>query len=114
MTVHYRPRRILRRRGSPRRAREVSNIAAKFTTFAITHFFRNNPRDWSTCESGAQMNTPLMWRTSSYSASDQECVEVAPLRGGTAVRDTKAHGVGHLIAAKASWLALIETVGNEQ
>jgi len=60
------------------------------------------------------MNSPAKWRTSSYSASNQECVEVSPLLGGAAVRDTKARGFGHLVAAKASWIALVEAVGNEK
>ena len=39
----------------------------------------------------------IVWRTSSYSASNGACVEIAPVRSGFAVRDSK-HPTGPTLA----------------
>lgn len=45
----------------------------------------------------------LRWRTSSYSASNGSCVEVAPLADGTAIRDTKDRDGGMLNVNRQAW-----------
>ncbi|MHC3394692.1 DUF397 domain-containing protein [Streptomyces lavendulocolor] len=48
------------------------------------------------------------WRTSTYSAANNECVEVAPVLGGAwvGVRDTKVKG-GPVVAVPASAFAAV-------
>lgn len=60
------------------------------------------------------MNTPaetdktaVIWRKSSYSGSGNNCVEVARLAGGCAVRDSKNPGGGHLTFGAGTWAAFI-------
>jgi len=45
----------------------------------------------------------LRWRTSSYSASNGSCVEIAPLADGTAIRDTKHRDGGMLTVSECAW-----------
>jgi hypothetical protein len=45
----------------------------------------------------------LHWRTSSYSASNGSCVEIAPLTNGTAIRDTKHRDGGMLTMGQRAW-----------
>ncbi|SFB33083.1 protein of unknown function [Amycolatopsis marina] len=45
------------------------------------------------------------WRTASYSGTEGECVEVAPLPGVTAVRDTKDRDGGTLQFPTVAWRA---------
>lgn len=45
----------------------------------------------------------LRWRTSSYSASNGSCVEIAPLADGTAIRDTKDRNGGMLTVNRHAW-----------
>lgn len=45
----------------------------------------------------------LRWRTSSYSASNGSCVEIAPLAHGTAIRDTKDRDGGMLTVNRQAW-----------
>lgn len=52
----------------------------------------------------------LAWRKSSYSGTQTDCVEVAPLPGATAVRDSKRRDAGELRVAPRVWKALIEAV----
>jgi hypothetical protein len=47
-----------------------------------------------------------MWRTSSYSAGQGNCVEVAPGATVIHVRDTKDREGGHLTFAASAWRAL--------
>ncbi|MEV6825761.1 DUF397 domain-containing protein [Amycolatopsis sp. NPDC051102] len=50
-----------------------------------------------------------MWRKSSYSATEGECVEVS-LANSVGVRDTKARHLGQLTVSRAAWTALISVV----
>ncbi|MFE3199738.1 DUF397 domain-containing protein [Embleya sp. NPDC059237] len=51
----------------------------------------------------------LQWRTSSYSATNAECVEVAPFdRAITAVRDSKDPGRGYIGVSAGAWQALLD------
>ncbi|CAL9612826.1 hypothetical protein SUDANB121_05687 [Nocardiopsis dassonvillei] len=51
----------------------------------------------------------LEFRKSSYSAQDQECVEVADLPAGAAVRDSKNPGDGHFPFPASEWSAFLRT-----
>lgn len=50
------------------------------------------------------------WRKSSYSGSDTNCVEVAPLPGSTAVRDSKNPTGGRLHVAAGAWRRFVRSV----
>lgn len=52
----------------------------------------------------------LHFRKSSYSTTAQECVEVADLPGGAAVRDTQDGKNDHLSFSAAEWAALVSSV----
>lgn len=55
--------------------------------------------------------SPDNWRKSSYSSSHgQNCVEVADLPSGAAVRDTQNRELGHLTFGGPEWSALLDTV----
>ncbi|WTW96002.1 DUF397 domain-containing protein [Streptomycetaceae bacterium NBC_01309] len=56
------------------------------------------------------MNTNVRWRKSSYSANDQECVEVAPVDGRAGLRDSKWAEQGHLDISAASWVELVRVL----
>ncbi|MGC0420764.1 DUF397 domain-containing protein [Embleya sp. AB8] len=56
------------------------------------------------------MSMPSHWRKSSYSASNQECVEIALFSAATVVRDTKDRERGHLTMPPKAWVALLGTV----
>lgn len=45
------------------------------------------------------------WRTSSYSANQGDCVEVAPLPQTVGVRDTKSRARGHFTVTRTTWSA---------
>jgi hypothetical protein len=50
----------------------------------------------------------LVWHTSTYSNADgPECVEVAELPEGTAVRDTLNREAGHLAYPGVEWAGLL-------
>ena len=51
------------------------------------------------------------WRKSSYSAQKTDCVEVAPMPGVTAVRDSKDRGGGELRISRAAWGAFVSGLG---
>ncbi|MDA0565294.1 DUF397 domain-containing protein [Streptomonospora sp. S1-112] len=51
------------------------------------------------------------WRTSSYSGTRGECVEVADtLAQGAAIRDSKNRGAGHLVVPPMEWTAFLVAV----
>ncbi|MFC3998203.1 DUF397 domain-containing protein [Nocardiopsis sediminis] len=50
------------------------------------------------------------WRTSSYSAGNGNCVEVADGVGASAVRDSQNRGVGVLTFGTSEWRAFLEAV----
>ncbi|MFD9551459.1 DUF397 domain-containing protein [Nocardia salmonicida] len=56
--------------------------------------------------------TDAVWRKSTYSGPDGNCVEVAFLAGGDiAVRDTKDHGRGPVLAfGPGQWRAFLSDV----
>lgn len=57
--------------------------------------------------------TTALWRTSSYSGSGDQCVEVADLTAARhAVRDSKDPGGPALVLTPAAWHALLETARN--
>lgn len=54
---------------------------------------------------------PLTFRKSSYSATANDCVEVADLSTcGVAVRDTQNRAVGHLPFPTREWAALLDAL----
>lgn len=55
----------------------------------------------------------FLFRKSSYSQPTGNCVEVADLPDGTAVRDTQNREVGHLTFPGAEWSALLSSVRNQ-
>jgi hypothetical protein len=53
----------------------------------------------------------LAWRTSSFSGGNGNgCVEVAPLPGGVAVRDTKDRSRAAHVYPRTTWEALLADV----
>lgn len=52
------------------------------------------------------------WFKSSYSGSHGECVEVADLDSGTAMRDTKHRELGALVFDRTEWHAFIRGTKN--
>lgn len=56
-------------------------------------------------------STHLTFRKSSYSSAQGEnCVEVADLPSGAAVRDSQNPAEGHLVFSCIQWTALLGTV----
>ncbi|GAA1440385.1 DUF397 domain-containing protein [Nocardiopsis tropica] len=51
--------------------------------------------------------TDLVFRKSSYSGQDQDCVEIADLPSGAAVRDSKNPAKGHFPFPAAEWTAFL-------
>lgn len=51
-----------------------------------------------------------IWRTSTYSAQEGECVEVAPLSHATGVRDSKVPARGHMNIPAAAWRDFVRTL----
>lgn len=52
----------------------------------------------------------VTWRTSSFSAGDGNCVEVAVMGPGVGVRDTKNRRAGHLTVTPSTWRAFTRAV----
>ena len=56
----------------------------------------------------------LAWRTSSFSGGNGgSCVEVAPLRAGIAVRDTKDRARAPHVYSRAAWESLLRAVAGQ-
>ncbi|WP_046469948.1 DUF397 domain-containing protein [Allosalinactinospora lopnorensis] len=55
-------------------------------------------------------NPKFGFRKSSYSATRNECVEVADAPGVSAVRDSTRPDAGHLAFPSVEWAALVEAV----
>jgi Domain of unknown function (DUF397) len=56
-----------------------------------------------------------VWRTSSYSTSGNQCVEVAPLPGGeVAVRDSKNRDGGIHVVSRKTWAAFTAAIKTGQ
>ncbi|GHC87017.1 DUF397 domain-containing protein [Nocardiopsis terrae] len=53
--------------------------------------------------------TDIVFRKSSYSGQDQDCVEVADLPCGAAVRDSKNPAKGHFPFPAAEWTAFLSS-----
>ena len=54
--------------------------------------------------------TSAQWRKSSYSSGNGQCVEVAPVAGAVAVRDSKNPAGPELIFTRRAWVAFVEGV----
>nr|WP_083903460.1 DUF397 domain-containing protein [Nocardiopsis alkaliphila] len=50
------------------------------------------------------------WRTSSYSGTGKECVEVADVDSGAYVRDSKRPEQGHLFFASPEWHTFVSSL----
>ncbi len=51
------------------------------------------------------------WRTSSYSTSGNQCVQVAPMPGGdVAVRDSKSPETGVCFVSRRAWAAFVAAI----
>lgn len=57
---------------------------------------------------------PMPWHKSSYSGGVNNCVEVAALPTGAAVRDSQHPTAGHLTFPGSEWGALLGAVRNDQ
>lgn len=56
--------------------------------------------------------TTASWRKSSYSSGGEQCVEVADMPGGLAVRDSKDPGRAHLRYTAGGWSAFCSSLIN--
>jgi hypothetical protein len=52
----------------------------------------------------------ILWRTSSYSTNEGDCVEVAPVPGRVLVRDSKDPGGPTLAFSIPAWRAFLTTL----
>ncbi|RKS06600.1 uncharacterized protein DUF397 [Nocardiopsis sp. Huas11] len=53
------------------------------------------------------MQSPQNWRKSSYSGDRSNCVEVADVPSGAALRDSQNPDLGHLRFALTEWTAFL-------
>ena len=58
-------------------------------------------------------STDLYFRKSSYSGRGDNCVEIADLPNGAAVRDTQNRDLGHLPFPGSEWAALLRAAGHQ-
>ena len=54
--------------------------------------------------------TSPQWRTSSYSGTNGNCVEVATAGDARLVRDTKQRQAGHLSIGDHGWRSFLDTI----
>ena len=52
----------------------------------------------------------VRWRKSSHSSANGQCVEVAPVAGAIAVRDSKNPAGPKLIFTRQAWMAFVDSV----
>ena len=52
----------------------------------------------------------VQWHKSSHSSANGQCVEVAPVAGAIAVRDSKNPAGPKLIFTRQAWVAFVEDV----
>lgn len=57
-----------------------------------------------------QNDEQLSFHKASYSATNNDCVEVAETEGGAAMRDTKNRAQGHLMFTPTEWAAFMSTM----
>ncbi|MCY9783178.1 DUF397 domain-containing protein [Nocardiopsis sp. EMB25] len=55
-------------------------------------------------------STQAFWRTSSYSGTGKECVEVADVESRSLVRDSKQPELGHLTFASGEWSTFVSSL----
>lgn len=60
------------------------------------------------------LSNALIFRTSSYSGTSGNCVEVADLPGEHLVRDTQNRSAGHLRFVGAEWAAFLTATRDQQ
>ncbi|MGW0658115.1 DUF397 domain-containing protein [Streptodolium elevatio] len=56
------------------------------------------------------MSTDHVWRRSSYSGHEGECVEVAAPAHDVGVRDSKLPGRGHITVPCTTWAAFVRVL----
>ncbi|WP_349261487.1 DUF397 domain-containing protein [Actinocrinis sp.] len=55
-----------------------------------------------------------MWRKSSFSTGQNDCVEVAATQAGVLVRDSKNREAGFLTVSRNAWAKLLYEIKNSQ
>lgn len=53
-----------------------------------------------------------IWRKSSYSGTQSNCVEAAPLPDATGVRDSKNRDAGELHVSRTTWQAFVRAIAH--
>lgn len=56
------------------------------------------------------MSQPAIWRTSSYTTGQGNCVEVGQARDSIVVRDTKNRDAGAISSSPAAWRTFLSRV----
>lgn len=54
----------------------------------------------------------IRWRTSTYSGSHNNCVEIAPVPDRVAIRDTKNRAAGTIAVPRQAWAAFIGSLAS--
>lgn len=52
----------------------------------------------------------IVWRKSSYSGSQTDCVEVAPMPGAAGIRDSKNVDGGELRVPRTAWRSFVREI----